>query len=69
MTKISHHLQVLCLSHFKGELHLYNNELTGTLPTEIGKTQLSKLLCTYCLNSLLVLAFCMIICISFVMDL
>ena len=62
---ISHHLQVLWLSHFKGYLDLYNNKLTGTLPTEMGNmNELSKLLCTHCLNSLMDFSFCMIICIS-----
>ena len=62
MTKISHHLQVLWLPHFKESLYLSNNELTGTLPTEMGNlNELGKLLCTHCLNSLMVLAFCMII--------
>ena len=62
---ISHCLQVFWLSHFKVYLYLYNNELMGTLPTEIGNmNQLCKLLCTYCLNSLMDFVFCMIICIS-----
>ena len=62
---ISHHLQILWLSHFKGELDLYNNTLTGTLPTEMGNmNDLFKLVCTHCLNYLMVLAFCMNICIS-----
>ena len=61
---ISHHSQVVWLSHFKGELDLSNNELTGTLPTEMGNMNLCKLLCTHCLNSLMDFAFCMIICIS-----
>ena len=62
---ISHHSQVVWLSHFKGGLYLWNNELTSTLPTEMGNmNELSKLLCTHCLNSLMDLAFCMIICIS-----
>ena len=44
---------------------MYNNELIGTLPTEMGNmNQLSKLLCTHCLNSLLDFVLCMIICIS-----
>ena len=65
MTKISHHLQILLLSHFKDVLYLSNNKLTGTLPTEMGHmTQLSELLCTPYLNSLMDFAFCMIIRIS-----
>ena len=65
LTKISHRLQVLWLSHFKGGLDLTNNELRGTLPTEMGNmNQLGKLLCTHCLNSLMYFVFCMIICIS-----
>ena len=47
-------MKFLWLSHFKDELYLSNNELTGTLPTEIGYLiELGKLLCTHCLNSLL----------------
>ena len=61
--QISHYLQVLWLSHFKVLMCLYNNTLTGTLTTEMGNMNLSKLLCTHCLNSLLKCAFCMIICI------
>ena len=58
-------MQVLWLSHFKAVLYLQKNELTGTLPTEMGNmNKLSKLLCTHCLNSLMGFAFCMIICIS-----
>ena len=65
MTKISHYLQVLQLSHFKGRLDLSNNTLTGTLPNEMGnQNKLGKLLCTHCLNSLIDFALCMIICIS-----
>ena len=65
LTKISHHLQVLRLSYFKLWLGLSYNELTGTLPTEIvNLNDIGKLLCTYCLNSLMDFAFCMIICIS-----
>ena len=65
LTKISHHLQVLWLSHFKGELGLEYNELTGTLPTEMrNMNNLSKLFCTHCLNSLIDFSFYMIICIS-----
>ena len=53
------------LSQFKGRLILSNNDLTGTLPTEMGNmNQLCKLLCTHCLNSSLDFLFCMIICIS-----
>ena len=64
-TKISHYLQVLWLSHFKAYLSLSNNEVTGTLPTEMGNlNNLGKLLCKYCLNSLMNFAFCMNICIS-----
>ena len=60
-----HQSQVLWLSHFTVDLDLSYNKLTGTLPTEIGRmNQLSKLLCTHCLNSLLEFVFCMIICIS-----
>ena len=62
---MSHHSRVLWHSHFKEELDLFNNELTGTLPTEIGNlNELGQLLCTHCLNSLMDFAFCMIICIS-----
>ena len=65
LTKISHYLQVLWVSHFKVTLYLSYNKLTGTLPTEMGKkNNLGKLLCTHCLNSLMDLVFCMIICIS-----
>ena len=65
LTKVSHYLQVLWLFHFKGRLHLYNNTLTGTLPTEMGNMNgLGKLLCTHCLNSLMNFAFYMIIFIS-----
>ena len=63
LTKIFHHLQVLWLSNFKYDMFLYNNTLTGTLPTEMGNMNLSKLLCTHCLNSLMDFAFCMNICI------
>ena len=60
-----HHLQVVWLSNFTGDLDLSNNELTGTLPTEMGNlTQFGKLLCTHCLNSFMDFVFCMIICIS-----
>ena len=63
LTKISHYLQVFWLSHFKGGLFLSNNELTGTLPTEMGNlNELCKLLRTHCLNSLMDFVFCMIIC-------
>ena len=65
LTKISHCLPVYSLSYYKDELYLTNNEFTGTLSTEMGDmTQLSKLLCTHCLNSSLDFAFYMIICIS-----
>ena len=65
LTKITHYLQVLCFTHFKGRLSQENNVLTGTLPTEMGKmNQLSKLLCTHCRNYLMNYVFCMIICIS-----
>ena len=61
---IYHHLQVLWFSHFKGDLWLLNNQLTGTLPTEMGNMNLSKLLCTHFLNSLMDFAFYMILCTS-----
>ena len=65
LTKVSHYLQVLWLFHFKGRLHLYNNTLTGTIPTEMGNmNELGKLFCTCCLNSLMNFAFYMKICIS-----
>ena len=51
LTKIFHYLQVLWLSHFKMLLKLSNNELTGTIPTEMGNMKLSQLLCIHCLNS------------------
>ena len=61
---ISHRLQFFWISHFKVWLDLSNNELTGTLPTEIGNmNQLRKLLCTHCLNSLMNFVLCMINCI------
>ena len=62
---MSHHSQVLWLSHFKEELELFNNELTGTIPTEIGNlNNLGKLFCTHCFNSLMNFVFCIIISIS-----
>ena len=60
---ISQCLQVMFFSHFKGFLYISNNELTGTLPTEIGYlTHLGKLLCLHCLYSLMDFIFCTIIC-------
>ena len=60
----AHHLQFLRLSHFTDWLGLYHNQLTGTIPTEMGNmSQLGKLLFTHCLNSLIDFAFYMIICI------
>ena len=60
---MSHQSQVLWLSHFKGGLSLQMNQLTGTLPTEMGNmTQLCKLLCTHCLNSWMNFVFCMNFC-------
>ena len=60
LTKISHQLQVLWISHFKGGLYLYNNQLTGTLTTEMWNMyDLSKLFFTRCLSSLMDFAFCM----------
>ena len=65
LTKIYHYLQVLRLSHFNVLLYLYNKEITGPLPTEMGKiNQLFKLCCTHYLNSWMDFLFCMIICIS-----
>ena len=62
---LTHHSQVVWLSHFTGDLDLSNNELMGTLPTEMGNmTHFGKLLCTHCLKSFMGFAFCMIICIS-----
>ena len=64
LTKISHHLQVLWISHFKGWMGLDNNQLTGTLLSELGNmAQLSNLLCAHCLNSLIDFAFYITICI------
>ena len=52
------------LSHFKGRLDLSNNELMGTLLTEMANMYYHrKLLCTRCLNSSLDFVFCMNICI------
>ena len=61
LTKISYYLQVLWLSHLKLLLYLYNNELTGTLPTEMGNMKLSKLICTHCINTLMEFEFFMTI--------
>ena len=60
-----HQSQVLWISHFSGGMYLSNIKLMGTLPTEmLNLNQLSKLLCTHCLNSSMNFVFCMIICIS-----
>ena len=68
-TKISNYLQVLWLSHFNVLLYLYSKEITGPLPTEMGKmNQLFKLCCTHYLNSLMNFVSCLIICIYFVMN-
>ena len=65
LTKISYHLRVLWISHFKGLLYLSSNKLSGTLPTEMGNlNELGKLLCTHSLNSLIVFLLCRFICIS-----
>ena len=50
----SHHLQVLRLSHFKYNLVLHHNQLTGTLPTGMGNMKkLGKLLGIHCINYLM----------------
>ena len=65
LIKIYHNLQVLWLSHFKARLYLSNNDLTSALPTEmVNMNELSKLLCTHCLNSLIDFVLCVIICVS-----
>ena len=65
LIKISHHLQVLLISNFKVGLSLSFNQLKSKLPTEMrNMSQLGKLVCTHCLNSLMDFAFCIIICIS-----
>ena len=52
------------LFYFIRRLDLSNNELMGTLLTEMGNMYyLRKLWCTHCLNSSLDFVFCMIICI------
>ena len=65
LTKTFHHLQVYKISHYKVDLYLLKKHIMGTLTIKNGYIyHLRKLLCTHCLNSLMYLVFCIIICIS-----